>query len=245
MLHYIIAANFVRTLSVLLFSLVTLSFYGCAGSAVHLEIYDSGNNDASKIQRLAIMPMIVIEASKTSVSSTRTDYWLSETRYKQAMSPAEYLPAEKVVIDTISSFNPTIDVIKPDDINKAFKKLRFENYEQAVKEVARRFNVDRVVSMRIRNLNLIGGGAIHGHSGKGNGHVDITIYNADGSITWSISSQVRYQKGSQIFNMIPDPAPSLSDFVGYFMGEIKPKIALQLGQIIQEEIQGIKGAGDK
>ena len=226
-----------RISSILLLPLLTLLFYGCAGSAVNLEIYDSGNNDTSKIERLAIMPIIVIGASKTSVSSTRTDYWLSEKGSTTAMSPAEYLPAEKVIIDTFSTLNASIKIIKPNDINKAFKKLSFESYEQAVKEVVRQFNVDRVVSMRIRNLNLRGGGAIHGHSGKGYGHVDISIYNSDGTITWSVASQVRYQKGSQIFNMIPDPAPSPSDFVGYFMGEVKPRIAPQLGDIIHEEIE--------
>lgn len=206
---------------------------GCGGSVISSEIYDSGKYKSSNITRLAVMPIIIINASKTSVSSTRLStyegYWLSEKSRTITMSPAEYLPAENTIVNSISSINPNIDVVGPRKVESVLKHKRFNEDAQAIVEVAQHFKSDVIISIVIRNLNLRGGGAIEGHSGKGQGHVDISLYNPDGKISYSISSNVKYQKGTQVFNMIPDPAPSLSDFIGYVMQELRPKLTVVIG----------------
>jgi len=104
-------------------------------------------------------------------------------------------------------------------------------FDQAVVLVADNFDADAVMVIKIRNLNLRGGGHFENHTGKGDGHVDLSLYDSNGTIVWAISSEVKYEKGTFLFNIIPDAAPSLADFVDYTMTQMKVYL-IELSNII-------------
>jgi len=202
----------------LIVTTLSLFLFGCSVS--HSNVYKSAKLKENRMMRIAVMPMIILAASKTTVSSTYTSTWISETWTTMALSPAEYLPAEQAFMESLTASFPKIELVSPRIIDEKMRGQKIPNYEQAVVQVAKRFNADAVFTIKIRNLNLRGGNAFEDHTGKGDGHVDLSIHDRNGTILWSVSSDVRYVKGTFLFNIIPDPPPSLSEFIAHVMKEM-------------------------
>jgi hypothetical protein len=213
-------------------SIAITGLFIIACSTTHSNVYRAETLKEKRIERIAIMPMIILAASKTTVAGTYTTTWVSETWTTMAMSPAEYLPAEQVYVESLSASLQGMDLVNPRLIDKKMKNQRIPTYEQAVVRVCERFDADAVLTMKIRNLNMRAGGYLEGHTGKCDGHVDLSLHDADGTVLWSVSSDVRYEKGTVLFNIIPDPAPALSDFMKYTMKEMRVHLA-NLSQTIK------------
>lgn len=215
-----------------LFLVTTLGLFLSGCSVTHSNVYKAETLKEKRIMRIAVMPMIVLAASKTSVAGTYTTTWVSETWTTMAMSPSEYLPAEQAYMKALSTNLQGIDLVKPRFIDEKMKNQKIPTYEQAVVRVSEHFDTDAVLTIKIRNLNLRGGCYFEGHTGKGDGHVDLSLHDTNGTIQWSVSSDIKYNKGTVLFNIIPDPAPSLSDFIKYAMEEMKVHL-VDLAQTIK------------
>jgi hypothetical protein len=128
-----------------------------------------------------------------------------------------------------------LEVVSPEVVKKATEGKAVPTFEDAVKLVAEAVDADAVAAMKMRKVNLAGGDAIHGSAGRGTGHVDLELYAADGTLVWSIAGDAKYQKGTNAFNLIPDPAPALSDFTGFTLTEIMPDIVYLMAPLREGE----------
>jgi hypothetical protein len=189
---------------------------GC--SHIELKTYRSPDLGKYRIEKVAIMPLVITSSAQTRVSGSYSPSWISETFTTTALSPAEYFSAEEEMVNTLSSKLGRIKFVTPSVIDNAMKGKKIQTYHAALLEVVKHFNADAVISFRIRDVILRAGSQIEGRSAA-MGHVDLTLYGSEGSPLWSVSSESVYRRGTAF-----SQAPSMASFVKYIMEEYQGEI---------------------
>ena len=92
------------------------AFLGCAQSNISSNVYRASNIDDYAAKRIVIMPLIVTAGSLTEVSTSYAPDWILETHTTMALSPAEYLPTEQVVLSGLAGAIGNVDWISPREV---------------------------------------------------------------------------------------------------------------------------------
>lgn len=226
----------------LVFAVVLAMLAGC-GNRVVTTVHSNDYTPPKKIAKVALYPLMVFSSSQTEGHESPNlfnDGLVTVKFTTRALSAAEYLPAQAKYAEKMSESLAGLEVVRPDAVQQATEGQAVPTFEDSIRLVAEVVGADAVATMKLRKVNLAGGDVIHGSAGRGSGHLDVDLYCATGTLIWSLSGDAKYQKGTNLFNILPDPAPTLSDFTGFTLDEIKPEIVrlmapLRQGQYPEED----------
>jgi len=198
-----------RFIGIIATTLILVTVVTC--SSISLKKYESPELYKHRINKIAVLPIVITAASNTQVSGSYSPGWIIETFTTTALSPAEYYPAEQVYVNSLVNNLTNVYIIKPRVIDKKMKDMTVKSYEQAIVLVASNFDADSVLSLRIRDLNLRAQSSLEGRAAA-IGHADLTLFDDSGIPLWSVSAEVAYREG-----FAGSPAPSIESYISYVM----------------------------
>jgi hypothetical protein len=167
-------------------------------------------------QVIAVMPLnISSAASKFTTGEVFSGIY---TLHTQTLPRGELLPAHQTFEQKAAEMFPNHRLISTKEIEAAMSGTPAKTFEDAVRVVPEKVGADSVLTCEMRDVILASAGYESGS--EAHAHVTLTLYDAKGEIRWSLSGAIKYVKGGQLA-----ATPTLPEFVGEAMDELKSKVA--------------------
>jgi hypothetical protein len=189
---------------------------GMACSAVKISHYDSGKRPS--IQRVAVVPLIVVGATEThvKVSGSYAAGWFTESSRLAALSPAQYYPAAQAMFSHVGGALRGVEVVHPEQVDLAMEGSAISSIEEATREIAARTSSQATLVFRVRDFNSRPAGL---DNARATGIADVTLYDVEGEVIWALSASINYSGVGE-----SDTGPELVDFVDYAASELRGEI---------------------